>query len=292
MIENLFAGGDCQATYKGTGTGSCELKRMGDLKGLALVEKGFKFTSLPTEAVYIKAVKDGFIYPITDVYGFTQDTPDSEVATSEQGYMTEIREGLPQFTFTVDKGYCAHKKLYDKKNGQWDLMLMFGSGTLIATDVKESVIKGFDLQYYNVATYKLQQGTEVESTTVAVQLRDAQEFNARMVFLTWEQLGFNMNQIDGVIETRLVATPKAGSEVVVSVGNYCNTDSLVRGLEAKDNWSVDGVEPTAVSVDSLGKYTLTLAAPLVAGETTIIAVNGEDIMEKLYKGRLVAEVKA
>ena len=112
MIQNLYAQGNCVGNFLGTGTGACELAKLGDLTGIFLLEKGFNFKEMITKASYTEAIKNGMIYPIIGTYGFTQDTPDSEVATSDTGIMQEIREGKPQFSFTVTKGYCAHKKLY------------------------------------------------------------------------------------------------------------------------------------------------------------------------------------
>ena len=293
MIQNLYAQGNCVGAFLGTGTGACELGKMGDLVGNFLLEKGFNFKEMITKTAYTKAIKDGMIYPIIGTYGFTQDTPDSETATSDTGIIQEIREGKPQFTFTVTKGYCAHKKLYDKKNGLWDLGFIFEKGILVATDIEKSVIKGFDMSYYNVATYKFQQGTDVENSLVSVQLRSANEFNTRMVFLTWEQLGFDASIVDGAIETTLQGEPKAGTEITVKALGFCNTSVSIDDLDDPTNWKVNGVVPTAVSLDvATGAYKLEFTNALVAGTQVTITLDAEDVRGKIYKGRLVAEVKA
>lgn len=295
MIQNLYAQGNCVGNFLGTGTGACELGRMGDLLGIFLSEKGFSFENIPTLEEYRQAISEGMIYPIIDVYGFTQDTPDSETATSDTGIMVEIRPGKPQFSVTVTKGYCAHKKLWDKKDGLWDLGFIFEKGILMATDITQSVVKGFDMSYYNVATYKFQQGTDVENSLVTVQLRSADEFNKRMVFLPWEQLGFDASSIDGAIETTLIADPeiKAGTEITLKAVGFCNTSAFIADLDRTTDWKVNGVNPDSALVDVVsGKYTLVVNNALVAGTQVTVTLDAEDVRGKIYKGKLVAEVKA
>lgn len=278
--------GDCSGQFLNTGQGSCEITRLGDIRSIGIVEKGSKFkeTDLKTEKGYRDLVKSNKIYPITDLYGSDQTTPDDEITTSSIGVKFLIRKGLPEFTFTITKGLCAHKKLWSLQGGNWDIILFFEKGMVLASSLDGNSAKAISMSFYNVATYKFQNGTDPEQTTVDVQLQSADEFNSRLVILPWTVLGYDANEINGMIQTNLDVVAKAGTTVEVSATQFCNASSVVLGLEEVENWRVNGVAPSAVTYNIAKQcYILTVEA-LTLADTVNVKLVGEDVNGILYAG--------
>lgn len=287
MNEFLTAIGACgQDGFLNVGSTNCEISNMGDLSGGALVRKGYKFKQSDfTFEGWTSLLKNNVIFPFRGINGFEQNTPESETNTSSTGVMTLIRDGKPQFAFILTQGLCRHKQFWDKKRGEWDLILFFDSGMMIANAMDGEHAVALDASYYNVETYRFISGTDPEQTRINMQLRSAEQFNAQSYFLLWDKLGFNANNMNAPVETQLTVTAKAGTEVKVKVATFCNSNETVTELEEKTNWLFNGVEPTAVSYDITNdEYILTVATTTPA-DKYVVQLDGEDALGGMYKGK-------
>lgn len=297
--------GDCESDVLGTGSGTCDIRSFGDPRGIILFQKGWSLdvaTDTLDRATYINQLKGLMVFPLTELYNFEQATPENEKNTSSTGVLTEIRPGKPQFSFMFDKGSCFHKTVYDKRGkNRWDLGIIFETGVLLASNQDDTRLIGFDMGMLSVETFKLVQGTDPEMTTAMIQLLDADQFNAKHEFFSFDQLGFNMNRIDGVTETILSysTAPVAGTSVSVRVVGGCNSDELISGLDDAAKWRIGGTQASATTIDAVaynaanGTYTFTLDTALVSNDTvefelfdtanTLRVV--EDTIGELYKGK-------
>jgi hypothetical protein len=304
MAINLNSYGNCTTDLRGTGTRSCDIQTFGDVLGIALLQKGISFNVLTdtlNNALWLGRLKAFQLFPFLGVYNFEQTTPDNEINTSSTGVLSKVRNGKPQFTFSFDKGGCFHKALYDKSGkSRWDIAMLFDKGLLMATNQSETQLKGFNMGLFDVETFRLVQGTDPQMSMAKIQLLDAEEFNQRFQFFTWEQLGFNALEVNGVVDTVVsVDTPvnDGDDEVVLSVANACNVDDVILGLDETANWALGGTQATprtitgvAFDADTL-KYTLTLSGVLaendtiqprlVSGSTSV----AEDADGNLFKGQ-------
>ena len=280
MVFRRF--GDCESDTLGTGSGRCDIRSFGDPRGIILFQKGW---SLPvgadlaatlTETIYKSQLAQLIAFPLTELYNFEQPTPENEKNTSSTGILTEVRAGKPQFSFMYDKGSCFHKALYDKRGkNRWDLGIIFETGVLLASNQAATEIRGFDMGMLSVETFKFVQGTDPEMSTAMIQLVDADQFNDKHEFFTFDALGFNMNLIDGVVELSLSynVAPTATTSIVLDVVGSCNADELVAGLDDAANWRLGGTQASATTIDSIaydavnGRYTLTLTPTLATGDT-------------------------
>ena len=303
ILFNQF--GDCESDVRGTGSGRCDIRSFGDPRGLILFQKGWSLsvsTDTLDEATYKSQIAQLIAFPLTELYNFEQATPENEKNTSSTGVLTEVRPGKPQFSFMYDKGSCFHKAIYDKRGkNRWDLGIIFETGVLLASNQDATRLIGFDMGMLSVETFKLVQGTDPEMSTAMIQLLDADQFNDKHEFFTFDSLGFNMNQIDGVVELSLSypTAPATGTSVVVSVVGSCNSDELVGGLDDAANWRIGGTQasPTtisAVAYDAVnGNYTFTLDTPLASNDTVQFELYNstdsvrvvEDSAGTQYKGR-------
>jgi len=302
MAIDLNAYGNCTTDLKGTGVGSCDITEFGDAKGLVDFKKGWS-TAITKGTVdfdlasYKTLVKSLTAFPLVDIYDFSQDTPENEKNTSSTGVLTEIRSGKPQFSFMFAKGSCFHKALYDKRgNGRWDFGILFETGILLATSSDGTALKAFDGGMFSVETFKLVQGTDPQMSTAIIQLLDADEFNARHIFLPFSKTG-DLDEVKGAIETSITTGAiSAGSTFSVSVVSACNTDSSILDLDDEDKWVLGGTQASATAISSVvynastGEYDFTVDTALIATDTVQPKLSDgtydvvEDALGYMYKG--------
>jgi len=282
MAITLNTQGSCTSDARGTGLGSC-VKQYGDLLGIDAYTKGWSLDTtsgtLPTESEYVDLIKAGTIKPLNNLFNFEQNTPDNEFATGSTGKKAEIRGGKPEYALSWDLGGCFQKNLYSLKGtGKWDIAFKFETGILWATNVSETKLKAYDSGMFSVSTFKFQQGTDPEMSTATFQFNSPEEINGRQVFYTWEELGYDMNQIDGVINTNVTfeTAPTTSTTVNVKVLDDCNRSVSILGLEVSD-FTLGGTQATATSIDTAvynsdGYYVLTLDAALESADTISIKI--------------------
>jgi len=305
---NLNSYGNCTTDLRGTGSRSCDIQSFGDVLGIGLLTKGFTWTVATdtiNEASWVARIKAFGLFPFLGIYNFEQNTPDNETNTSSTGVLSKVRNGKPQFSFGFDKGGCFHKALYDKSGkSKWDLALLFDKGLLIATNQAGDKVKGFNMGLFDVETFKLVQGTDPQMSMAKMQLLDAEEFNLRFQFFTWEQLGFNALEVEGVVDVLITADEvvDGATEITFEIASACNNDDIIVGLDDELLYSVteDGVSNpfTAVSYDTdTQKYTGTLTNAVDAGDIVIVKLKSgstdvaEDSSGNLFKGQTTITVE-
>ena len=302
MIDiNKF--GLCADDVLGTGQGECPITDFGDLKGLGLLKKGSKLslaTDSLNEATFRALITDGKLHQLVNSYAFEDTTPENERSTSSDGLMQTIREGKPMYSFTFKKGMYNAKAMQSLKgNNRWDAYFYFSEGLLVALDTAGANLKGFNGSMFDVDSYKFKQGAETEFSKVSLQLSDAKEFNQRFVFFTWDELGFNALEIEGVIETVVSFNdaPVAGSTITVKIADANNRSISYASLfDNAAQWKVlvDGVENVVTTVSVAGEVaTLTLTSAststLVSTDVVVVSLDGivADLELKYYKSNTI-----
>ena len=309
---NLNAQGNCASDVKGTGLAAC-VKEYGDLLGIDVYPKGYSVDlatgSYPTESEYEDMIANGQLYPLNNLYDFDQVTPDNDIATSSIGIKKQVRSGKPEYSLTWSDGGCFHTGVYDKKGyNRWDIVFKFESGALYTYNASETELKAFNCGMFDVGTYKFQQGTDPDMTVVNFQLTKVNEMNLRQNFITWDALGYDMTEKNGVldVDVEFNSAPVSGTDLFVTVKSSCNSDAYIESLTDVDNWSLGGTQasPTTISAvsepDANGVYTITLDTALAAADTVSIALSGnsganasaEDAAGNFFKGGTTEETIA
>lgn len=301
--------GNCATDLKGSAFRSCDIGTYGDALGIALLTKGSKITLdnplLTAEEDWKARIEAMTLFPYLGIYNFEQNTPENERATSSTGVMSGIRDGKPQFTFSFNRGGCFHKSLYNKRGeNRWDLAILFETGVLLAENLDDTV-SGFNMGMFDVDTFKLQQGTDPQMSTAVIQLLDAYQFNANHQFFTWDTLGVNLAQVNGVIDVKIVYDPAqvpTGDEIPVKVVSTCNNDDVILGLDDAANWSLGGVQASSTTISTVtfdtdtNLYTITVTPALVINDTIAPKIIGtdsdvfEDLTGNLFKGQAATEI--
>lgn len=303
MAVDLNAYGNCTNNFTGSGQGTCDITQFGDFKGIVPIKKGISYAITNGNAAfglteYKNTVKALNAFPyVTDMYDFSQDTPENEKNTSSTGILTEIRAGKPQFSAMYRGGSCQSKSLFNKRgNGLWDFALVFETGILMCTNSDETELKAFDGGMFSVETMKLVQGTDPQMTSVIFQLLDAVEFNERHIFLPFSKVG-DLDDVTGANELSItVDAVSAGTEFSASIVSACNKDNVILDLETVGNYVLLGTQDSETNISavaynaSTGKYDFTVDTALVDGDTVQIKLSDgtydvvEDTLGNLYKG--------
>jgi len=296
---NIFEYGKCAEDILGTGQGDCPITDFGDLKGEGLLKKGTKLnlaTDTLNEAAFRGLITGGKLHQLINSYSFEDNTPENEKSTSSDGLMQSIRDGKPMFNLIFTKGAVYHSAVHSLKgDNRWDSILYFTDGLLMALDTAKENLKGFNAGIFDVESLKVKSGSEPQQTKTSIQFKDPNEFNRRWVFFTWDELGFNALQIEGVINTNVSfnVNPVAGSTIAVKLSDaYNRSISYLELFDTAGDWKVltNGVANTVTTVSITGKVaTLTLTDALVSTDVLAVSLNGivADADLKYYKSNTI-----
>ena len=302
MAIQIFNQGDCTLDATGTAVRNCDKTTLGDLKGVVNFNKGW-FKAITNGEVdfdlaqFLIEVKSLSAFPLNGIYDFGQDTPENETNTSSTGVLQVVRSGKPQFSLMFNKGRCFHKALSNKQGqGRWDYALLFETGILFSTNSDNTKLKGFDGGMFGVESYRLLQGTDVEMSTVKLQMLSAVEWNDRSVFIPFELSG-DIGGVEGVVETSItVDAITAGTTFTASITSACNTGDNILDLADITNYVLLGTQASDTEISAVSynvttnKYTFTVDTALIATDTVQIQLNDEtyqvvaDTLGNLYKG--------
>lgn len=277
MAINVNIQDNCVTDQRGTGLGDC-IRQFGDINSIGVVSKGWSMnldSGTLDEAAYKALVQNRTINPLLNIYTFTQDTPDTTRATGNTELISDVRKGKPQYTFQYDDGYCFHTNAYDLDGqNRWDILFFFETGLFAATNVSETVIKGFDNGLFSVDTFKFQEGGDPNMTGITVQFNNPTELNRRGRFISWDSLGFDANLIRGVINGKASynTAPTATTTVEVKITDDCNRSVNILGLADPNNWVLGGTQASSTTISGVtyntsGHYVLTLSTTLASGDT-------------------------
>lgn len=279
MAFELYLQGNCAgASKRGTGLSDC-IAEEGEPTGFIKTSKSWSVDtasgSLPSEAVYKELVQNREFFPFRNKFGFEDQTAENGKETSSFGIEKTNLLAKPKLKFDFISNFEFHANAYDHLGyGQGNIVLLFEKGIAFATDISETKIKGFEGGDLDVSTYKFKSGETSSKTSIMFQLLNSEEFNKRLVFFTWEQLGYDANLINGVINAKVSyqTAPVAGTTLNVYVKVDKNRSVDVLGLTNANNWRIGGTQTTPASVDSVsynagGYYVLTLDNATVSTDT-------------------------
>lgn len=286
MRINGFGG--CGTDDSGSGQLECNKFDKGLLIGFILAQKGWRKTLTPdyTEALYKQDVKDMKLIPYIGVFDYSQANEENVTETAPTtGLIATIRNGNPSFTFVFNNGYCQHKSIYAKQgNNNYDLILVYEKGLQVVD--KDTEFTGFKTSNISVASY-MEKTTESAKTTVTIQLKGAEDYNMHSGFLSNEDLGFDVADVNGVIDVKLIIGTNTATTIPVQVVGACNSSYNVTGLDGELSWVVTNtatgvVIPTTVEVSTNGYVLTGTAIPLTGFTVTLLAEDTET--GNVYKG--------
>jgi len=258
MIQQFLAA--CVGAESGTGSGQCSNLEIGDKKGIGLIRKGEKFTSL-TKTSFEDLIENRKLHQLLGVEDFEIADAENEQFTSSQGFKKVIRGSKPTETLTFRKGMCFDKALASLvSNGKYDLIQYFDKGVLVATTKDGEFMKGFSLGMLDKAKFSHLSGGDPSNSKIMYQLVDSQELDLYWLFIPYTALDFDPLSYDGIIQTNINVVSNAGGVLTIEILDSCS-----------------GVDLTSLIPAVVGSFNL------VGGTITTVALVGGNI-EIAYTG--------
>ena len=296
----------CSLDRRGTGTIECDVET-GIPNGFFLTTPDWSLnteTETFNKTYLIDQIQLGNIIPFTNSVSFTDNTEDDVFETFNTGIKTIVRDGKPEFAFDYQRGYCWHSAAHSYNSFKaYKVILVWDNDVLgFARDADGVSIKGLDLGYIKTSTYKNNNGTESQTSTINFQLTNPKQYNQDMALLDSEQLDFSPTDVNGVIDCSLTINTDpvttATSTLNVSVKAKCNSAVNILGLITASDWQTIGTTQAGIDTVTYDSgtetYNVNLDAALLAGETiglkleTFIGLDPVDIVkvgDQNYKGQ-------
>lgn len=237
----ISTGVNCIAQRYGTGVESCSPTESA-LDGFILTPKGWtrNKTSEDFDEAYVdEQIQLGNFVPFVGAFEATVETPDPTTQDSQTGLTSVVRQGLPVFTFTFQKGMHFHKAAFShNSNNEFDVLLVYKTGYIkVAETVDGTKVKGLTVGMFNTNGYQENNGSNASQTVLRFQVINEQEYNVRAKLLT--QLDFDPSTKMGIVNT-LLTTPELPAVADVSVGTI-NVPVVWAGNE---QFSITGLSST------------------------------------------------
>jgi hypothetical protein len=247
ILQNL---GDCKGAVSGTGLGNCSNLEIGDLKGIGLLNKNEKFTTL-TSTSFIELLVKGKLHQLLGVEDFEVANAENETFTSSQGFAKTIRQSKPTETLTFRKGMCFDKALTSLvSNNAFDVVKYYDKGILLATTKDGVNMKGFNVGMIDKQKYSHLSGGDPANSKIMYQLVDSLELDLYWVFIPYTSLNFNPLDYQGVIETNIVVVSNTAGTLTIQIKESCNSNNDITSLvpAVTDSFTLTGGTITAVAL--------------------------------------------
>lgn len=298
----------CNKTFLGTGLTDCEPIQVKEFNGAIFTPNSWSISATElatwTQAKVRSLIQQTTFDPLFNAVSFTDNTPDATTEEFSGGIINTVHQGLPQYQMEFRNGLGFHKSAYSKNNnGGRRVILVDRAGNLYgAMSPDGTEFRGFSMSMFNTETYRPAAGDTGARTIVNLQLGNEQEFNARMVQITEESLGFSITDIQPIVSTKLTITAASvANGITLSVNGASNTVKGIEGLSADNFRVIDITDSTVEAIDSVsagvtpGTYTLELDPALTiahkvkvvlwdATATPPVATALDDATFQMFKG--------
>lgn len=265
-IANLVACG-LSATL-GTGTKGC-VPRLKKAYSLWVTPQGFEFDGSETlNSTYVNQLKaEGNLIILKGIRAFTDNTPDDDIETFEDGTKDVAKLGFYEFALNFASGLHFNAALNSLNSfGNFDISIVDVDGNVFGTKTANGSFKGFTVGMFHSQKLMWATDTTVQREGLMMQLLERSEVDTDYVFIQRKQLGsYNPKIEEGVNEVELTwdSLPAAGTTVTV-VAKLKQDGSAFTGIDFNDFiLKANGVtaNPTAGNdTAKAGTYVLTVPA--------------------------------
>jgi hypothetical protein len=260
---------DCSISVLGTGSKSCKFN-IALVNGFYALKRG---TTIADATEFDKAylqglVQQGTAIPFIDAVGFTDDSADDTIETTQSGVELKANLGRYKFTLEYKKGEYFNKAMSSLDSfGVYDILLVDEDDNFLLTENKSGVGKGFKAGMLSPNKRKWNDGSVATSKSITFQLLDRSEQDDRLVWIDSDESEFSPTEVDGIndITASFVVNPAnlATTLEVDFISTADNNTGLAGLVDANILVLVDDVVTAATWVESTtvpGRYVGTLAA--------------------------------
>jgi len=241
----------------------------------------------------------GNLIVLEGVVSFVDSTPDDTITAREGSGIKSLVGQFPyEYTATFDNGFLFQQFLESVSgNGNYSLVVGDVDDRLWFTKSRAGVAKPFTMGMHQAGKYLGNDGTNLSSETLFIQLTDRKEIDARMVTLKPDDFG--SSDLKGVNDVTITIDPITAPSTSLVFSPLLNDGThMAKGLVAGDyvftkNGTV--ITPTILADETTKKVTATLAAASTAADVYTVKIDGIvliSVSEILYKTPAVATVVA
>lgn len=272
---------NCSISALGTGTENCpfEIKL---INGCYAVRRG---TTIADSDEFDKAFMQGLIQEgkaiaLLDVIGFTDNSADDTIQTTQSGVEIVANLGRYMFSLEYKKGEYFNKALSSLDSfGVYDIILVDEAGNWLMTENKSGVTKGFKAGRFTAEKRAFNDGTVATSKSITFQLLDRAEFDSRLVWIADSETDFSPEEVNGVNDINITfkSAPTSGAtEIGAVLKSSADNTTALSGLDSGNFLVlVNGADATPTVVESTvipGEYAITVTA----------LATDDDLVIKLY----------
>jgi len=286
---------DCITTEYGTNLRECIL-RLGQPEGVIKTPINWSL-NLSTETFdalsYVQGeIQKGNYVPFLESFGFTDNTGDNTYQESEDGNESFVRSPNPKFNVSYDQGMYYSKILQSHKSGKCGIIFVFKNNVFaFAESTDGTSLKPFRANHFSPTNFKLPTGSTSSMVSVDVQLRDAEEWNAKMTLI--QPTTFDHTDINGFIDVDILlkTTPvDTDTSIQVRVHAKWNPDDSI-ALFSPEDFKITGKTIDAVAYNADTElYTISLTGTFDSGDTYNVKLNDGAydsvlVETQLFKGK-------
>lgn len=274
----------------GTGLAGCKIDRK-RVVALGLLQKGYVFPAGGiNKALMLSLLQAGTLIYLKGVVTFAESTPEDSVKTFDGSGLKSVINKFPyEYKATFNNGVNFNKALNTLSgNGNYDIVMWDVDDVMWLTQNKAGDVKGFGLGMHEAGNYKGNDGTDVASQTLMLQLTDRSEVDDRMVNVLPDDFG--STDIDGVNEVKISINATAPGTSVVFKAMLSDNSHLLLATTVS-NWIVKKngapITPSAISYVTNPDYITFTVAALIATDVVTVQLNGTiNQLGTLYKSNV------
>lgn len=291
---------DCAAgARKGTGVLTCKVPT-GIPDGFIAVSPSWEFdpaTEDFDQAYITQKIKEGVFHPLLKAVDFSEENEGTTFKTYNTGIKIPTRRGLPELKFTYSNEYSWHAAVSSFNGfGNYNFVLGWKNGVLGVSRNADGTLTGLTGGYLDIETFKNNNGTDPSETMIGFQLVNELEYNQGMGLLKDSVNGFNITQVNGIIDAALTVPtlPITGATTTsVKVVAEYNPGVNIKGL-ADTDFKITGKTITAATYNTTTDLWDLTHDAYSSGDVFTVKLNDGtyDVVESatgtLYKGESVS----
>ena len=301
-MATTINGVNCAVTRKGTGYIEC-VQELGTPIGVIKTPVNWSL-DIDTETfdslAYIQTeIQKGNFVPFIGGFNFTDNSAEAVFQESQTGNKSKVRDGKPEFMFDYQNGYCWNKAAFSHNSRNCGIIIVWDNnvfGFHVSSDGTK--LKALRANYFNVGTFKNNDGANNLTTPISIQLRDANAYNAEMALV--EPLTYDYEDINGIIDVNIaIPNPPADTDTTIDVQITASCNSLLYlSVFTADTLEITGKTVSLVSYNATTNlYTITVAEAFTSGDTYTVSVGDGTyasavIEDQPYAGSSVQQVVA
>lgn len=294
-ILNTF---DCSTgAAVGTGTAHCKFNFTNmSGGGVGFLRKGVAIPSTLTQASLIALQQSGDLIILKGMFSIEDQGSDDQVETSESGIEVLGTKGLMKYMVSFTNGLMYQRALASlESNGRYETILFDSAGNVLCREDVNGNARGFTTGQILVGRPVLASGATAAKQSLSFQWTRINEYNHNVSYLDAEKLEaeeVDFLELDGVNEMNITLNPVANAATTITGTFLSAFDGKLTDTTLTDtDFVVNGVAPTAATINADGTFSLTV--PAVATDDVLnVSLNGivKNASDVLYQSKVATTV--